>query len=305
MTRIFHITCYNTNVKERNTMNKNKNIGIILIVLSALFFSLMAMTVKSVNEFPLVQKVFFRNFVGVLVLSYFVIKDPKIIKVNNKLVMLARCTFGLIGVFMYYKSLSMMNLSEAVVFNKLSPFFVILFGGLILKEKIKPIQFISVTIALIGVVILVRPTSNVDFMPAIIGITGAISAGAAYTAVRQLRLSDGPMTIVFYFCLSSTLVTAPMLINTFVMPSLIELLQLILIGVFALIAQLLMTNAYRHAPASQLSIYTYLNIVFSAILGVLFWQESLGSTFLIGASLIVFAGFINFYAANRKFKSKI
>lgn len=280
-------------------MSKNKNIGIVLIVLSALFFSLMATTVKSVNEFPLAQKVFFRNFVGVIVLSFFVFKDRDILKVNNKKLMAARCAFGLLGVFLYYKSLSMMNLSEAVVFNKLSPFFVILFGGLILKEKIKPIQFISVAIALAGVIVLVRPTTNVDFMPALIGLGGAMSAGAAYTIIRQLRLSDRPKTIVFYFCLSSTIVTAPLMIGNFMMPDLSSLLQLILIGVFALIAQLLMTNAYRHAPASQLSIYTYLNIVFSSIWGLMFWQENLTGTFLMGAGLIVFAGFLNFYNANK------
>lgn len=283
-------------------MNKNKNIGIILIILAALFFSLMATTVKSVNEFPLIQKVFFRNFIGVLILSVFVIRKPEILKVNNKLLMLGRCTFGLIGVFLYYKSLTMMNLSEAVVINKLSPFFVIVLGGFILKEKIKPTQLLAIFIALAGIVILVRPQADVDLMPALIGLTGALSAAGAYTIIRQLRHSDGPMTIVFYFCLTSTLVTFPFLLTEFVMPSFIDFIQLSLIGVFALIAQLLMTNAYRYAPASQLSIYTYMNIIFSAIWGVLFWSEKLSSTFLIGAGLIIFAGFINFYTANHNSK---
>lgn len=277
----------------------SKNKGIILILLAALFFSLMATTVKSVNEFPLIQKVFFRNFIGVLILSYYVVKDRSILKVNNKLLMAGRCTFGLTGVFMYYWSLSLLNLSEAVVINKLSPFFVIILGGLFLKEKIKPSQFIAVFIALAGIVILLRPQMNVDILPALVGLAGALTAAGAYTIIRELRHSDGPMTIVFYFCLSSTLVTFPFLIGQFVMPGLMELLQLCLIGVFALIAQLLMTNAYRYAPASQLSIYTYMNIIFSTIWGVLFWGESLTSTFLAGAALIIFAGFINFYTANK------
>ena len=279
-------------------MNK-KYKGIILILLAALFFSLMATTVKSVNEFPLIQKVFFRNFIGVLILSGFVLRDKKILKVNNKLLLTGRCAFGLTGVFLYYWSLSLLNLSEAVVINKLSPFFVIVLGGLILKEKIKPAQFLAVFIALAGIVVLLRPQMDIDMIPAIIGLTGALAAAGAYTIIRELRHSDSPMTIVFYFCLSSTVVTLPFLIGQFVMPSMMELVQLSMIGVFALIAQLLMTNAYHFAPASQLSIYTYMNIIFSTLWGVLFWNESLSSTFLIGAGLIIFAGFINFYTANK------
>ncbi len=279
-------------------MNK-KYKGIILILLAALFFSLMATTVKSVNEFPLIQKVFFRNFIGVLILSGFVLRDKKILKVNNKLLLTGRCAFGLTGVFLYYWSLSLLNLSEAVVINKLSPFFVIVLGGIILKEKIKPAQFLAVFIALAGIVVLLRPQMDIDMFPAIIGLTGALAAAGAYTIIRELRHSDSPLTIVFYFCLSSTVVTLPFLIGQFVMPSMMELFQLSMIGVFALIAQLLMTNAYRYAPASQLSIYTYMNIIFSTLWGVLFWNESLSSTFLIGAGLIIFAGSINFYTANK------
>lgn len=281
-------------------MKQNKNLGIILIILSALFFSLMATTVKSVSEFPLVQKVFFRNFIGVLVLSVFVIKDPKVLKVNNKLLMLGRCAFGLTGVFLYYKSIDLLNLSEAVTLNKLSPFFVIVLGGLFLKEKIKPTQIIAVFIALAGIVILLRPQMSIDVLPAMIGILGAIAAASAYTIIRQLRLTDHPTTIVFYFCLASTLVTLPLMLPVFVMPDMIAFIKLCMIGVFALIAQLFMTNAYHHAPASQLSIYSYLNIIFSSLIGVLIYQETLTGSFMIGAGLIIFAGFVNFYSAQKK-----
>ena len=277
----------------------NKRKGILLIILAALFFSLMATTVKSVNEFPLIQKVFFRNFIGVMILSFYVVRDKNILKVKNKKLMAGRCTFGLIGVFLYYWSLSLLNLSEAVVINKLSPFFVIILGGVFLKEKIRPSQFIAVFVALAGIVVLLRPQMNVDIFPALIGLIGAIAAAGAYTIIRELRHTDGPMTIVFYFCLSSTIITGPLMMGQFVVPTLKELMLLCLIGVFALIAQLLMTNAYRYAPASQLSIYTYMNIIFSTLWGVVFWSESLTTSFLFGAGLIILAGFINFYSATK------
>ncbi len=282
-----------------NTIKHNKHMGVLLIIVSALFFSLMATTVKSVNTFPLVQKVFFRNLIGVLLLSTLVIKDKSILKVNNKKLMFARCAFGLTGVFLYYKSISMLNLSEAVVINKLSPFFVIVLGIILLKEKIKMSKLIAVIIALSGISILLKPQMSMDIIPAIIGLSGALSAAFAYTIIRELRHTDAPLTIVYYFCLSSTLVTLPLLIPEFVMPTVYEFFRLCLIGIFALIAQVAMTNAYRFAPASQLSIYSYFNIIFSSILGVLIWQETLSTSFILGAGLIITAGAINFYYSNK------
>ncbi len=280
----------------------NKYKGIFLIIMSALFFSLMATTVKSVNMFPLVQKVFFRNFIGVIILSLFIFKDKTILKINNKKLVFARCAFGLTGVFLYYKSISLLNLSEAVVLNKLSPFFVIILSAIVLKEKIKITQIIAIFIALIGLLILLKPQMNIDIYPAVLGILGAMFAGSAYTTIRYLRLFDSPTTIAFYFCLTSTIITFPLMLSDFVIPSAFEMIRLCAIGVFALIAQLLMTNAYHFAPASELSIYTYFNIVFSTILGVLLWSENLTISFIWGTLLIFIAGFINFYTSHKNNK---
>ena len=285
-------------------MKNEKYLGIVLIILSALFFALMATTVKSVGNFPLVQKVFFRNFVGLVLLSFYMIKHKKLLKVNHKPLLLSRCLLGLTGVFLYYRSLELLNLSEAVVINKLSPFFVVVLGGLILKEKIKPLQVFAVFVALSGTVILIRPTPDVSLIPALTGLSGALAAASAYTIIRHLRRFDKPITIVFYFCLVSSIITLPLLVPVFVMPTWVEALKLILIGVFALSAQLLMTQAYHFAPASQLSIYTYLNIVFSTLLGIVLYKEVIESFFIIGAGLIIFGGFLNFYAHKPKKKLK-
>jgi len=283
-----------------NKIKNIKNIGVILIISSSLFFSLMATAVKSVNHFPLAEKVFFRNFIGLIFLSIPIIKERSLLKVTNKKLMFGRAFFGTFGVFLFYNSVLHLQLSEAMALNKLSPFFIIILSGLFLKEKIKPAQIIAVFIALGGLMVILNPKLNIPMGPALLGLAGAFCAGVAYTMIRQLRLTDNPSTIVFYFCLTSTLVSFPMMLSDFIMPNGIELLQLCLIGLMALGGQLAMTNAYRYAPASQLSIYTYLNIVFSSLWGFLFYGESLTLTFLAGAGLIIFAGYINFLSSNGK-----
>ncbi len=167
---------------------------------------------------------------------------------------------------------------------------------LFLGEKIKKHQIAAILMALIGAGLVVKPGFNFELFPALIGLTGAFFAGSAYTTIRKLSSYDSAKLIVFYFCLFSTLVTIPfMAAGQFVVPTGTELFSLVLIGLSALVAQLLMTNAYRHAPASQLSIYTYANVVFSTLLGLIIWSEWPDALSLTGAVLIVGGSFVNYY----------
>ncbi len=273
-----------------------KNKGVFLILCSSLFFAIMAAAVKSVPKIPLAEKVFFRNFIGLIAVGIPMLRNRVSFKPNNPKLVFLRSAFGLTGVALYYTSLETLNLSDAVIINKLSPFFVILLSMFFLGEKIKKHQFFAIGLALAGAALVVKPGFNFELLPALVGLTGAFFAGSAYTTIRKLSAYDSAQLIVFYFCLFSSLVTIPfMMSGQFVIPNGSELISLILIGISALIAQLFMTNAYRHAPASQLSIYSYANVIFSTILGLVIWSEWPDALTLAGALLIIGGSGINFY----------
>lgn len=275
---------------------KERNKGVLLILCSSLFFAIMAAAVKSVPQIPLAEKVFFRNFIGLVAVGIPMLRNRVSFKPNNPKLVFMRSLFGLSGVALYYASLERLNLSDAVIINKLSPFFVILLSMVFLKEKIKKHQFAAIGLAIVGAGLVVKPGLNFEPLPAIIGLCGAFFAGAAYTTIRKLSAYDPAQLIVFYFCLFSTLVTIPiMMTGQFVIPRGTEWISLVTIGLSALVAQLFMTNAYRHAPASQLSIYTYANVVFSTVLGFVIWAELPDTLTLAGAGLIIAGSGINFY----------
>ena len=287
---------YKANRIDWSEIMKEKNKGVLLILCSSLFFAVMAAAVKSVPNIPLAEKVFFRNFIGLIAVGIPMLRHRASFKPNNPKLVLLRSVFGLSGVAMYYTSLSKLNLSDAVIINKLSPFFVIILSMLFLGEKIRKHQVAAIIMALVGAGLVVKPGFNFELLPALIGLTGAFFAGSAYTTIRKLSSYDSAKLIVFYFCLFSTLVTIPfMAAGQFVVPTSTELFSLVLIGLSALVAQLLMTNAYRHAPASQLSIYTYANVVFSTLLGLVIWAEWPDALTLVGAILIVGGSFVNYY----------
>lgn len=272
-----------------------KNKGIQYILLSSFFFALMAVCVKSIPDVPQVQKIFFRNFIGLMVISTTLYKSKTFPKANNKKLILLRCTFGLLGVTANYYALSKLLLADSIIIHKLSPFFVMILSYFFLGEKFTKGKSISLVFALTGALFVIKPSFNVDIIPFAVAVTGAFFAGCAYTIVRKLSESDSPKIIVFYFCLFSSLVTFPLMFrNGFKAPSLNELFFLVAIGITALIAQLFMTTAYRYAEASELSIYTNINILFSMFFGLVLWSEIPDIYSLFGGVLVVSAGYINY-----------
>lgn len=272
-----------------------KNKGIKYILLSSFFFALMSVSVKSIPDVPQVQKIFFRNFIGLVVISTTLYRTKTFPLANNKKLILLRCTFGLLGVSANYYALSKLMLADSIIIHKLSPFFVMILSYFFLGEKFTKGKSISLVFALTGALFVIKPSFNIDMFPFAIAVTGAFLAGSAYTTIRKLSEYDSPKIIVFYFCLFSSIVTFPLMFrNGFNMPSINELFFLIAIGVTALIAQLFMTTAYRYAEASELSIYTNVNILFSMFFGLVLWSEIPDIYSLFGGVLVVSAGYINY-----------
>lgn len=274
-------------------MNKTK--GILYIILSAFFFSVMAVSVKSVPDLPLSQKIFFRNFIGLVAVAISLLKTKTSIKIHHPKLMLMRASFGLIGVGLYYAALERLPLSDAVVLNNLSPIFVMIFAVLFLNESIKSGQKIAIGIGLFGALLVIKPTFSITVVPALLALLSAVFAGAAYTIIRKLTIYDRPQVIIFYFCLLSSIVLIPfMVLEGFAIPSTKEWFGLLGIGISAFIAQVALTNGYKNAPASEISVYAYSNFIFSILWGIILFQELPDGYSLLGGLFILFAGIINY-----------
>ena len=276
---------------------QDRNKGIVLILLSALSFALMAATVKFLGDMPIPEKIFFRNLLGAAAVFYIIKKRGKSFKVNNKKFLALRLITGVLGMVSYYYALSEIHLSDAVILHKMAPFFVILFAAFFLGEKIKKPQYIALVLAIAGAIFVIKPRFDSSVIPSLIALGSALFSGVSYTVIRYLKNSDSPQVIVFYFLAFLTIIMFPfMLSGYFVMPTPIEWVALILLGVFGTAGQLLMTNAYHFAPAGELSIYTYSNIIFSTFIGLVVWAEIPDYLSIIGGVLIIIAGIINYRA---------
>lgn len=250
---------------------KKKYLGIIYIVLSAFCFALMNMFVRLSGDLPSVQKSFFRNLVA-LVFAFAILKKDRVWfsgKRENIRYLFLRSAAGTVGILCNYYAIDRMVLSDASMLNKMSPFFVIIFSFFILKEKIKPPQILIVAGAFLGSLLIIRPTAHIFQSPAaLVGLLGGLTAGLAYTYVRLLgeKGEKGPF-VVFIFSTFSCVVTLPFLIFQYHAMSAMQLVYLLFAGLCAAGGQFSITAAYFHAPAREISVYDYSQIVFSALLG--------------------------------------
>lgn len=287
--------------------------GIILIVLSAFFFALMNMFVRLSGEIPSIQKSFFRNFVAFIFASAVLIKEKlkvkKKVKANlNKdtiIPLLLRSFFGTIGILCNFYALDKLDLADASILNKMSPFFAIIFSIFILKEKIKPVQLLIVFGALVGALCVIKPSFlNISTIPALIALCGGMCAGLAYTLVRLLgqRGVKGAI-IVCFFSGFSCIVTLPFLVINFSPMSVTQVVILLLAGLSAAGGQFTITYAYCYAPAKDVSVYDYSQIIFAAALGFIVFAQIPDLLSWIGYLIICIMAVLMFFYNKKKAKT--
>lgn len=264
--------------------------GIICIVFSAFCFALMNVFIRLSGDLPSIQKSFFRN----LVAFFFALAVMKKNHVKfsgdrkNLIFLLLRSSFGLLGVLCNFYAVDHLMLADASMLNKMSPFFAILFSFLILKEKISLPQMAAVVGAFLGSLLIIRPTGqNVSLFPAVIGLLGGLGAGIAYTFVRLLgtKGEKGPF-IVCFFSGFSTLVLLPVMIFGRAPMTAAQLLSLLGAGLAATGGQFGITMAYCYAPAREISVYDYSQILFSAMFGFFLFGQMPDIWSWLGYSMI-------------------
>ncbi|MBR5943325.1 MAG: DMT family transporter [Lachnospiraceae bacterium] len=265
--------------------------GIICIILAAVGFSLMTFFVRLSGELPTMQKVFFRNaFALVIAVTTLIVKREKFsVKKDCRWDVFFRCLFGTTGVVCNFYAIDRLLLADANMLNKLSPFFAILLSIPLLKEKPSKFDIFATITAFVGAMFIIRPTgSNMTLVPALAGLYGGLGAGTAYVFVRRATgKGEGTPIIVICFSLFSCLFSLPWLILDYVPMSREQWIMLIMAGASAALGQFSITSAYRFAPAKNISVFDYTQVIFATIWGVIFFNELPTVYSIIGYVIII------------------
>ena len=272
-----------------NISNKSK--GILCILFAAFGFSLMSFFVRISGDIPTMEKAFFRNAAAIIASLILLIRSGEKIRIKKGCMgdIFLRCAFGTSGLIANFYAIDKLNIADANMLNKLSPFFAILISIPILKEKPKKIDILAVLVAFLGAMLIVRPTgSNMQLVPALIGLYGGFGAGAAYVFVRKLgKKGERTPIIVLCFSVFSTAVSIPFIAVNYVPLKPMHLICLVMAGLSATVGQFGITSAYKYAPAKEISVFDYTQVIFAAILGTLFLGELPQAMSFIGYVIII------------------
>lgn len=277
--------------------------GILFILLSAFFFCLMSVFVRLAGDVPTMQKAFFRNIVAAILAAVLLARSKSGFSFQKKNLpdLLLRSSIGTAGILCNFWAVDHLRIADANILNKLSPFFAILMSIFILKERPNRIEWLSVLLAFIGAAFVAKPSAGIASFPALIAILGGFTAGTAYTYVRKLGLEGerGPVVVMF-FSAFSTLVLLPNLLLHYHPMTMKQLIFLIFAGMSAAGGQLSITTAYQNAPARDISVFDYSQVVYAAIFGLILFGEIPDVWSIAGYVIIIGTAFAKWYLLTRR-----
>jgi drug/metabolite transporter (DMT)-like permease len=292
-------------------MNIPASVGYMFF--SALCFAAMTGCVKAAHlrGIPVLEILAARALVS-LTLSYLDIRRKNISPWgHNKPLLFARGVVGTIALVCVFYAVTILPLAEATLIQYLYPVFTSILAFLLIKEKIHRSTMACIGLSLLGLLIMVQP--NFLFGSILqgpeplskIGISfallGALGSGLAYVIIRQLSSTENPSVIIFYFPFVALPVACLLLGKDFVLPGdPATWILLLLVGVFTQIAQFCLTMAIKLEKAAKATAFSYVQVIFSALIGWIFFSEIPSSRTFWGALFIIGGALVNLRSTRHK-----
>nr|WP_299892041.1 DMT family transporter [uncultured Lacinutrix sp.] len=270
------------------------------MLISAIGFTLLNTFIKYLNHFNVYQIVFFRSIGSLFFTVPFLLKN-KIYSLGNKRKLLVlRSVFGFISMVLFFSSLKLISMGSAVSIRYIAPIFAIVFAVLILKEQIKKVQWLACVIAFLGVVIIKGFDIEMNVLGLLYALLSAFFAGIVYIIIRKIGDKDHPMVIVNYFMIISGIISGCLSLFYWKMPQLWEWFVLFSLGIFGYFGQYYMTKALQSSETNMVAPLKYVEVVFTMIIGVIWFKEIYNIYNLIGILLVVSGLIINVLSKQSK-----
>lgn len=276
--------------------------AIMLKLASVLTFTLMAALVKATADAaPVGQQVFFRSFFAIPVILIWLTMRRELgqgLRPINPIKHVFRGVIGTAAMGFMFGALAFLPLPEATALNYAAPLLVVVFAALFLGEDVRAFRMTAVLVGLLGVLIVLSPRfstnadtiSSVQMLGGILALAGAVCTAMAQIFIRQLATEERTAVIVFWFSVTSSVLALVTIPFGWIMPDALTLTLLVCTGLLGGIAQILLTSAYRFAPASVVAPFEYASMLLALVIGYFVFGDLPTLTMLIGAAIVIAAG---------------
>ncbi len=268
------------------------------LVFASLFFSIMTVCVKKIDEaIPIYELVFFRSVFSLIITSI-VIKKKRINPWGkNKVLLIVRGLLGTIALMCIFYSIRNMPLSISTVIQYTYPIFISIFAVFLIKERININLMLALFLGWFGILIILNPYQStsyeIDKFAVFVAFTGAVATSLAYIAVKKLSRQEDIFIIIKYFPLVSVMTLFPIVYSNWITPQINDLIWIIGIGIFTQAGQTFLTLGLKNLPASQASSINYLQVIFSSLWGIYIFGESITINFVIGSIFVLLGTIIS------------
>ncbi|MFN0264181.1 DMT family transporter [Tepidamorphus sp. 3E244] len=299
----------------------NPALGVSLKVASALLFTGMSALIKSIGtELPTGEIVFGRSFFAILPILIYICwrvshetradgsRSPLLrgiadaLKTTNKLGHFQRGFIGCCAMGLSFYALSLLPLPDAITLGYAAPLVTVLLAPLLLGERVGIYRSSAVVVGFVGVLIVLSPhlLSEIDrgddaSLGAMVALAAACCTALAMIQIRALTKHESTMSITFYFSVSGTVFGLASLPFGWVLPDAMMVAKLVTIGFIGGVAQIFLTESYRHAPTSLIAPFDYTTLIWAMVLGYMLFDDVPQPIMLVGASIIVLSGLFVIY----------
>ncbi|MEM6846641.1 MAG: DMT family transporter [Pseudomonadota bacterium] len=275
--------------------------GILYKIISAMIFTGMLTLVKIVGErVPVGQILFSRNFFGaipVLIVMAYSGSLRSAFKTDKPFSHIARAMAGMFAMGLWFSALQRLSFPEATAIVYAAPLMMVALAAIVLGERVRMYRWTAVAVGMAGVLVILTPqirtgfdvTSDAKSLGALLALGCAVFMAIAATTVRQLSKTEGTTTIVIYFLLAGSAVTA-LTAPTWVMPTPLDAAMLVMIGILGGCGQLVLTQAYHHAEASLIAPFEYTSMIWVVLIGYFVFAEVPSAAVLGGAAIVIASG---------------
>ena len=284
--------------------------GIFLKIIAVLCFITMSSLIKAGSaEVPPGQSVFFRSFFALpVILGWLALRGDLSggWRVKNPMAHVWRGLIGTTAMGCGFAGLAFLPLPEVTALQYAAPLMTVIFAAMFLNERVGVYRLGAVLLGMIGVLIVLAPRVSTlgsdtvqvtEAVGAIIVVFGAVCAALAQVHIRNMVRTEQTPAIVFWFSVTSTLLSLLTLPFGWAVPSLATTVMLIIAGLVGGLGQIFLTSSYRFADASVVAPFDYASMLFALGIGYFIFDEVPTQQMLLGAAIIIGA---TLYIARRE-----
>jgi drug/metabolite transporter (DMT)-like permease len=267
---------------------RGDSLGMPVMAASSLLFSLMSVLIPLAHGVSASLIASARFVVGIIVIMAIALVTRTRLRAVNKWWLVARGVIGASSVYLLFRGIQNLGLGQGTILNYTYPIFAALLAPLMIKEKITWDVLVAGAVSFFGIWLVVSPgpISSIN-TETLLALLGGVGSAIAVVAIKKLRETETPSIIYLAQCVFGLLVVGwPTAASSFGFAG-FEWLILLAIGLVATTAQLAMTWAYKHVPATEGSLLAFLTPVLNVLLGVLVFGELMKPMTLAGSALVL------------------